>query len=159
MLAGCYTRDEPSATPTVDVGDRATFTFGTIDGQEFSSDTTRGHSTVLLFVTTYDLPSQAEAQLLRDALATHRPSVNAAVIMMEAPRAAELSRVWAESVGWKLPVAMATPALMAGESQLGRINGVPTLLVLDRRGRVVARHEGAATREEIAAALRRSDRP
>ena len=133
------------------------FTFGTIDGQELSSDTTRGHTTALLFVTTYDLPSQAEAELLRDALATHRPRATGAIIVMEAPRAAELSRVWADSINVKLPIAMATPTLMSGESQLGRINGVPTLIVLDRRGRVMARHEGTTSREQIAASLQRAE--
>ena len=52
---------------------------------------------------------------------------------------------------------MASPALLSGDSQLGRIVGVPTLLVLDRRGRVIARVEGTVSREAIAQALTRAD--
>lgn len=141
-----------------DSGEPLQFSFGTIDGQELSSDTTRGRTTALLFVTTYDLPSQAEAQLLRDILATHRPLANGAIVMMEAPRTAELARVWADSIRVKLPIAMASPTLMAGESELGRIVGVPTLIVLDRSGRLRARREGTLTREEMVEALTTADR-
>jgi len=63
--------------------------------------------------------------------------------MMEPPHSAPLAQVWADSIGLKLPVAMATPSLMAGESQLGRVAGVPTLIVLDRQGRLVSKSEGA----------------
>jgi hypothetical protein len=157
---GCFVREgEPDSAAERAQGEPVQFTFGTLDGQEVSSDTTRGRTTALLFVTTYDLPSQAEAQLLRDVLATHKPRANGAIVMMEPPRAAELALVWARSINVRLPIAMASPTLMSGESELGRINGVPTLVVLDRRGRVLERREGALTREEIAEALARAEKP
>jgi hypothetical protein len=140
------------------VGDPIQFTFGTIEGRELSSDTTRGRTTALLFVTTYDLPSQAEAELLRDVLSSHKPLANGAVVMMEAPRTAPLAQVWANAIGLKLPIAMASPTLMAGESQLGRIAGVPTLVILDRRGRLIAKSEGALTREQIRECLTLADK-
>lgn len=155
---GCFTREGEPPASVADSGEPLQFSFGTIDGQELSSDTTRGRTTALLFVTTYDLPSQAEAQLLRDILATHRPLANGAIVMMEAPRTAELARVWADSIRVKLPIAMASPTLMAGESELGRIVGVPTLIVLDRSGRLRERREGTLTREEIVDALTTADR-
>jgi hypothetical protein len=157
-LSGCHAPDADSAdTNRPDYGQPVLFTLGTIEGSELSSDTTRGRTTALLFVTTYDLPSQAEAQLLRDVLSTHKPLANAAIVMMEPPRTAPLAQVWADSIGVKLPIAMASPALLAGDSQLGRIVGVPTLLVLDRRGRLIARSEGATTRAAISEALTRAD--
>lgn len=140
------------------MGEPVQFTFGTLAGQEVSSDTTRGRTTALLFVTTYDLPSQAEAQLLRDVIASHKPRANAAIVMMEPPRAAELAQVWAASIDVRLPIAMASPTLLAGDSALGRINGVPTLIILDRRGRLLERLEGAVTREELTLALTRAER-
>jgi hypothetical protein len=158
LLAGCYAREgEPAAAAEPDLGEPVQFTFGTIAGGEVSSDTTRGRTTALLFVTTYDLPSQAEAQLLREVLSTHKPVANAAIVMMEAPRSAGLAQVWADSMGLKWPIAMASPSLMAGESPLGRISGVPTLLVLDRRGRLSAKSEGALGRDAIRACLTRAD--
>jgi hypothetical protein len=157
-LGGCYSAEhEPPQTPQVELGEPVQFTFGTVDGTQLSSDTTRGRSTALLFVTTYDLPSQGEALLLHEIVRTHKPRANAAVVMLEPPRAAPLAQVWADSIGIELPIAMASPTLMAGDSELGRIVGVPTLIVLDRRGRIVARLEGAQSREQIAAALTRAD--
>jgi hypothetical protein len=160
LLAGspaCGGSTEGPAIPAPELGQPLQFTFGTIDGGELSSDTTRGRTTALLFVTTYDLPSQAEAGLLRDVVATHKPLVNAAIVILEPPRAAALAQVWADSLGLKLPIAMASPALMSGDSSFGRIAGVPTLVVLDRRGRLVARSEEAASRALITAFLDRAD--
>ena len=155
----CATREGEPRARRVALGDPLVFTFGTLDGGEVSSDTTRGRTTALLFVTTYDLPSQAEALLLRDLLRQHKPRANGAIVMMEPPRAAPLAQVWADSLGLGsvLPVAMASPSLLAGESALGRIEGVPTLIVLDRRGRLVARRGGAQGQAEIAALLRQAD--
>src|SRR6185295_17654262 len=119
LLLGCYARDgEPAHAAEPDLGAPVQFTFGTIAGGELSSDTTRGRTTALLFVTTYDLPSQAEAELLRDVLSTHRPLANAAIVIMEPPRSAGLAQVWADAIGLKWPIAMASPKLLAGESQL-----------------------------------------
>ncbi len=154
---GCSVREGEPLTPRAQLGEPLQFTLGTLDGGELSSDTTRGRTTVLLFVTTYDLPSQAEAELLRDLLTSHKPRANGAIVMLEAPRAAPLAQVWADALGLKLPIAMASPNLLSGDSQLGRIEGVPTLIVLDRRGRLVAHAAGAQSREQIADWLKRAD--
>lgn len=157
-LTSCYQKEgAPAAAAQADFGEPVQFTFGTIEGQELSSDTTRGRTTLLLFVTTYDLPSQAEALLLKDVIARHRPRANAAIVMLEPPRSAPLAQVWRDSLKLDLPVAMASPALLAGESQLGRIAGVPTLVVLDRRGRLRGRYEGALTRRQIEECLEQAD--
>lgn len=151
------TQGGPSAASRVELGEPLQFTFGTLDGTELSSDTTRGRTTALLFVTTYDLPSQAEALLLRDVLRTHKPRANGAIVMLEAPKSAPLAQVWADSLGLELPIGMASPSLLSGDSQLGRIEGVPTLIVLDRRGRLVARRDGAQTREQIDELMTQAD--
>jgi hypothetical protein len=151
------TEGEPSAAPRVELGEPLQFAFGTLDGKELSSDSTRGRTTALLFVTTYDLPSQAEALLLRDLLKTHKPRANGAIVMLEPPKSAPLAQVWADSLGLELPIGMASPSLLSGDSQLGRIEGVPTLIVLDRRGRLVARRDGAQTREQIDELMTQAD--
>ncbi len=158
VLVGCYAREVGAARAAEpDRGAPVQFTFGTIAGGELTSDNTRGRTTALLFVTTYDLPSQAEAELLRDVLSTHQPVANAAIVMMEPPHSAALAQVWADAIGLKWPIAMASHALMAGESQLGSIAGVPTLIILDRRGRLVAKNEGVLAREAIREHLTRAD--
>jgi hypothetical protein len=156
-VLGCSAREGEPVSPQAQLGEPLQFTFGTLDGGELSSDTTRGRTTALLFVTTYDLPSQAEAELLRDVLTVHKPRANGAIVMLEPPRSAPLAQVWADALGLKLPIAMASPNLLSGDSQLGRVEGVPTLIVLDRRGRLIARAAGAQTREQISEHLRRAD--
>lgn len=157
-LGACYSREgEPPVAAAPDLGEPVQFTFGTVAGGEVSSDTTRGRTTALLFVTTYDLPSQAEAQLLREVLSTHKPVANAAIVMMEPPHSAGLAQVWADALDLKWPIAMASQTLLAGESPLGHIAGVPTLIVLDRRGRLIAKSEGALGREAIRECLTRAD--
>ena len=159
-LAGCYSHaGEPAASVEPERGEPVQFSFGTIAGGELSSDTTRGRTTALLFVTTYDLPSQAQAELLRDVLASHQPVANAAIVMLEPPHSAALAQVWADAIGLRWPIAMASPSLMAGESRLGKIAGVPTLIILDRRGRMIAKSEGALGRDAIRATLDRADKP
>jgi hypothetical protein len=159
LALGCSANPRQPASAAIERGDPVQFTFGTIDGGELSSDTTRGRTTLLLFVTTYDLPSQAEALLLREVASTHKPRLNAGVVMMEPPQSAALAQVWRDSLRLDLPVAMASPSLLSGESSLGRIAGVPTLLVLDRRGRLVTRREGALSRAQIEECARLGDGP
>jgi hypothetical protein len=156
-VCGCSSNRAERPAAVVAVGDPVQFAFGTIDGGELSSDTTRGRTTLLLFVTTYDLPSQAEALLLREVIATHKPRANAGVVMMEPPQSAALAQVWRDSLRLDLPVAMASPSLLAGESALGRVLGVPTLLVLDRRGRLATRREGALNKAQIQECARLGD--
>ena len=157
-LSSCYKQEGPPTTArAAELGEPVQFTFGTVEGTELSSDSTRGRTTALLFVTTYDLPSQAEAVMLGQVIARHKPRANAGVVMLEPPHSAALAQVWRDSIGLTLPVAMASPMLLAGESQLGRVQGVPTLLVLDRRGRVAVRREGALTRAELIDCLKQAD--
>ncbi|HEY6078567.1 MAG TPA: hypothetical protein VIW29_07180 [Polyangiaceae bacterium] len=158
VVGGCYTQEgeaPPASAPKSGVP--VQFAFGTIDGGEVSSDSTRGRTTALLFVTTYDLPSQAVALLLRDVLSKHKPLANGAIVMFEPPRSAPLVQVWRDQMQLELPVAMASPLLLAGESELGRVLGVPTLVVLDRRGRIALRLEGSFGREQIESSLSEAD--
>ena len=158
LLVGCYTQEgdaPPASSPKT--GQPVQFTFGTIDGTEVSSDTTRGRTTALLFVTTYDLPSQAAALFLRDVLSKHKPLANGAIVMLEPPRSAPLVQVWRDQMQLELPVAMASPVLLAGESELGRVLGVPTLVILDRRGRIALRLEGGQDRKQLESSLSEAD--
>jgi hypothetical protein len=138
-------------------GEPVTFAFGTIDGRELSSRTTRGRTTALLFVTTFDLASQAQARLLNEVLARYRPRANGGVVMLEPPHSAALAEVWRDSLALRLPVAMASQSLLAGVGVFGDVRYVPTLIVLDRRGRVIVRRQGVLTREAMQAHLRTAD--
>ncbi len=133
------------------------FSFGTTEGKIFDSDSTRGRSTAVLFVTTFDLASQAQARTLNEVLRRHTPRANAVAVVLEAPK----YRVFAESfrtgLGLSYPVALANPATFDAHGPFGDIPGVPTLVVLDRHGRPVFRSTGAVAKEKMEEALAAAD--
>lgn len=135
------------------------FVYGTPNGEELGSDQMRGRVTAILFVTTYDLPSQVMARRLDEVVRGHRPRVNAAAIALEAPDAAPLVDVFRTTLGLGYPVGLAMTPGVQHEGPFGVIDRVPTLVVLDRDGREVARRSGNLTNEEIEEALRSAETP
>lgn len=133
------------------------FSYGTPEGEEFGSATTRGRVTALLFVTTFDLPSQLMARRLDEVVRRHRPRVNAAAIVLEAPDHAPLAEVFRTTLGLAYPVGLALTPGVQSEGPFGTIDRVPTLIVLDRRGREVTRRYGALEERDIVAALLRAE--
>ena len=129
------------------------FAFGTTDGSELSSSTTRGRATAILFVTTYDVVSQLVAQRLESVLRTHVPRANGGAVVLEAPKYAELATAYRTTLSLSYPVAMADPNTLSGGGPFGVVAQVPTLVVLDRSGREVWRKTGVAETREIEQAL------
>jgi hypothetical protein len=125
------------------------YVFGTTDGQEVSAEGMRGRVTALLFVTTFDLASQLAAKQLNQALHAHRPRINAAAVVLEAPKYAPLADVFRSSLQLSYPVAIADLATLVQNSTLGEVRSVPTLLVFDAQGREVLRNYGAFSNEEL----------
>ena len=134
------------------------FRFPASDDQVVSSETTRGRATALLFITTYDLASQLVVKRLSDVVVGFTPRANAAAVVIEAPTYAELLPAYRESLALPYPVVMADFATQQGGGPFGSIQNVPTLVVLDRNGREVYRHQGALESREIEAALERASR-
>jgi len=131
----------------------ADFDWGTTEGGELSSATTRGRATALLFVTTYDLASQLLAQRLESVLHAHVPRANGGAVVLEAPRYAELAEAFRSTLHLSYPVAMADSLTLSGGGPFGAIEQVPTLIVLDRSGREVWRKSGVPDAREIESAL------
>ena len=130
--------------------------FGTPQGEEFGSATTRGRVTALLFVTTYDLPSQIMAKRLDVVVRQHRPRANAGAVVLEEPDHAPLADVFRTTLELGYPVAMTTE-LDGQQGAFGVIDAVPTLVVLDARGREIVRRIGNLSEEEIEEALRSAE--
>jgi hypothetical protein len=144
-------RDKPLTPPVV-------FEFGTTRGERFSSTTTRGRVTAVLFVTTFDLASQLMARRLDDVLHRHRPRANAGAVVLEAPSAAPLAEVFRQSLALGYPVAMYDAPANPEDGPFGAIDRVPLLVVLDRSGRERFRKAGVMTGREIDEALFAADR-
>lgn len=129
------------------------FAYGTPSGETLSSAGTRGRVTAILFVTTFDLPSQLMAKRLDVVVREHKPRANAGAVALEAPNDAPLVEVFRSSLGLSYPVALTNTTGFEAPSPFGRIDQVPVLVVLDRRGREVARAEGVVSEREIDDAL------
>ncbi len=158
LSVGCASEPEarapensrPRSTPIV-------FVYGTPNGEELGSDQMRGRVTAILFVTTYDLPSQLVARRLDEVVRSHRPRVNAAAIALEAPDHAPLVDVFRTTLELGYPVALTNTPGVQHDGPFGLIDRVPTLIVLDRDGREVARRSGGMTNDEIEEALRSAE--
>jgi hypothetical protein len=113
--------------------------------------------TALLFVTTFDLPSQVMARRLDEVVRRHRPRVNAGAIVLEAPDHAMLADVFRSTLGLGYPVALATTPGVQHDGPFGTIDRVPTLVVLDRYGRETLRRFGNLTEQELEEAFRSAE--
>jgi hypothetical protein len=134
------------------------FEFGTTRGEIFSSASTRGRVTAVLFVTSFDVASQIMARRLNDSLRDHVPRINAGAVALEAPNHAPLVDVFRQSLDLRYPVAMGDSAGSDPEGPFGVVDRVPTLFVLDRSGRLRSRRSGVMTAEELTEALVAAER-
>ncbi|MEZ4371753.1 MAG: hypothetical protein R3B07_13050 [Polyangiaceae bacterium] len=134
------------------------FDFPLPRGGHVGSRETAGRATAVLFITTFDLPSQALAKRLDDVLRSHKPRANGVAVVLEAPKYAELAQAFGESLGLSYPVAMADQAALEGDGPFGDIREVPVMVVLDYRGLEVARYAGVPSVDQIEDALSRGAR-
>ena len=157
-LVGCGASTGEAAGPVdpapVQRGAPVSYAWGTTDGRVVSSEELRGRATVLLFVTTFDLASQAEAKHLEDLYRTHKPRINAVAVVMEAPKYAPLARSFAEVLGLSYPVALADDATRQGRGPFGVISSVPSWVILDRDARPVFAHAVVVSLRQIERGLR-----
>lgn len=156
----CACGSAPEAAPATPASRSApvAFAYGTPAGEELGSASTRGRVTALLFVTTFDLSSQLMARRLDEVVMRHRPRANAGAIALEAPNSAPLVEVFRTTLNLRYPVALAGATALDDDGPFGRIERVPTLVVLDSRGREVERKEGVISSAEIDALLRSAER-
>jgi hypothetical protein len=131
------------------------FSYELVDGKGvLTPGPLRGKPTVLIFVTTYDLASQAEARFLTGVLHRHRDGIHAAAIVLEPPENRPLIVAFRDALKLEYPVALADAPLIAGQGPFGDVHAVPSVVVLDSEGRLVFRRAGLAKEEEIETALR-----
>ncbi|HEY4106248.1 MAG TPA: TlpA family protein disulfide reductase [Polyangiaceae bacterium] len=166
LLSACQrVADEPAVAPSEAEGRVLQFAFGTTDGQEVTSENTRGRVTVLVFVTTFDMASQLVARRLEQVFRTHHPQIHAAAVVLEAPKYAPLADVFKSALELSYPVALAdSPALpdapaLASNSNIGEVRMVPTVLVLDGGGREIVRKPGLCTVRELESWVAQAQRP
>jgi hypothetical protein len=158
LFGGCAsgTEGERASAPRARSGPVA-FAYGIPAGGVLGTSTTRGRVTALLFVTTFDLPSQVMARRLDDSFRRHRPRINAGAVAIEAPNSAPLVDVFRTTLGLGYPVAL-TGGGPEESGPFGTIDRVPTLIVLDARGREVHRASGVVEPEVLELLLTQAGR-
>ena len=160
LVLGSCSSQSPStrASSAAPLSAPVVFEFGTTQGGIFSSASTRGRVTAVLFVTSFDVASQIMARRLNDALRDHTPRINVGAVALEAPNHAPLVDVFQQSLGLRYPVAMGDSVGIQTDGPFGTVDRVPTLFVLDRTGRLRSRRSGVMTAEELEEALGAAER-
>jgi hypothetical protein len=133
------------------------FSLAGVDGSPIESGKLRGRVTVLLFVTTFDVPSQAQAKRLEDLYRIHAPRLNAVAVIIEAPRYVDLARSYREVLGLNYAIAMADKSSLAEHPQFRYVNAVPSWIFLDREGMVSSVASGALSPEQLVEMARRAE--
>ncbi len=137
--------------------DAPDYAYDSLDEHPVRAGALRGKPTVLAFVSTFDLKSQAQVDYLAGMAKNDGDSVNYAIIALEPPANRELVEAFRRFVDGKFGVtllaALGDAETTAGAGPFGDVHVVPTLVVLDAGGRVAWRKVGLATSEEIRAAL------
>jgi hypothetical protein len=141
VLLGCHRGGVASSGAGV-AAHPVDFAFADIDGQTISDERVAGRVTVLLFATTFDLNSQAQAKFLEDAYRTHAPRINAVLVLLEPPKYVDLARSYRDILRLSYPVALADQDEVRSSARFPSVRAVPTWIVLDRNGRVEAFQEG-----------------
>ncbi len=163
VLPHCAPTKPPRNVPSrlaVEPGPPPAFAYAMVDGRGVLREVAlRGRPAVLIFVTTYDLASQAQARYLSTFFRRSRPNVRAAAIMLESDGNRPLMVMFRDTLGLEYPVAVGDAEAVAGKGPFGDVS-VPTTLVLDGAGRIVARRQGLVTDtelDEIVGELRKGD--
>jgi hypothetical protein len=121
-----------------------------LDGRRFALSQLRGRPLLLFVFTTFDNASQLAITPLTSFLEAH-PELSAIAIAAQ-PDPALLLPLYRDALDVRIPLAYETdPRIVAGESMLGRIETVPSYVLLDASGRIVARNSGALGQRELEA--------
>lgn len=126
--------------------------FQSLSGKTVALSHFRGKPLVVLFFTTWCVPCQVVAthlQRIRAALGNDRIAVLGVSIDTER----RLVPTFVEAAGFNFPVVYGSPTLVR-HGPLGAIRGVPRLLVLDPRGRLVADEQRPPTPRHLMQILR-----
>jgi hypothetical protein len=148
----------PRAAPPVVSGPAVSFSYETLDGKTLSSASVAGRVTVLGFITTYDVASQAEVRFIVGLGREHAPRLNVGFIVLEPKTNQLLIDAFASALSIPYPVAIADPETIAGRGPFVGLHHVPSVVILDREGREAWRHLGLIEQKELEQAVRAVER-
>jgi hypothetical protein len=125
------------------------YAFDTLDERPVSSVAHRGKPTVLAFITTGDIVGQAQIDYLVAMAKNDGARVNYALVALHPRKEIVLVEAYISALKVEFPVALADPSVMTPQGPFGEFSAVPTVVVLDREGRIVWKHTGLAKSDEL----------
>jgi hypothetical protein len=131
------------------------FSFDAVGEPPVTAEGTRGVPTVIAFITTSSLPSQAQADFLVAMSKHDGDRVHYVMVVLEAQENRELVELYKKALSIPFPVAIADAQTLAGGGAFGDVSAVPVTILLDRAGRIVSRTEGRVVKsDEMRAAMK-----
>jgi hypothetical protein len=130
------------------------YTFDSLDERPVASVSHRGKPTIIAFVATGDIVGQAQVDFLVAMAKNDGKKVNYALVALHPRKEIPIVEAYASALKVTFPVALGEPATMNADGPFGDIPAVPTIVVLDREGRLVWKHTGLAKSDELRARLR-----
>ncbi len=152
LSAACASEPPPSQPVFASVTRSAPlhFQYPLIDGRSWlTADALRGHPTIIGFLTTYDLASQAQARFLNGLVRRLAGRVQVAAVMLERTENRPLIIAFRDGLNLGYPVAIGDADIISGEGPFGDVHVVPSTVVLDAQGRLVWKKLGLAGEEEL----------
>lgn len=134
------------------------FEYVALDGTHVTAESLRGRVTVVVFLTTYDLSSQIVVRELAELMHTKKPRFNTLGVVLEPPKNAPLVDAFAATLELPFRLALSPSPESFDEGPFGKVEAVPTVVVLDRAGVQRFRQAGAISTAELDRALSRADR-
>jgi hypothetical protein len=126
-----------------------TYAFDTLDERPVSSAAHRGKPTILAFITTGDIVGQAQIDYLVAMAKNDGAKVNYALLALHPRKEIMLVEAYTSALKVEFPVALADPSVMTPQGPFGEFSAVPTIIILDREGRIVWKHTGLAKADEL----------
>jgi hypothetical protein len=130
------------------------YAFDSLDERAVTSEAMRGKPTVLAFVTTGDLVGQAQVSYLVHMAKNDGANVNYVMIALHPRKEIVLVEAYMQTLGVTFPAALSDPSATAANGPFGEIPAVPTVVILDRGGRIVWKHVGLAKNDELRGHMR-----
>lgn len=141
-------------TPLPSTEKAVAFEFDPLDERPVSSAAMRGKPSILAFVTTGDLVGQAQVSYLVHMAKNDGDRVNYAVVALHPRKEIVLVEAYRKTLGVDFPVALADAGATGPAGPFGEIPAVPTVVILDRSGRIVWKRVGLAKNDELRGHMR-----
>lgn len=141
-------------TPLPSIEKATQYAFDSLDERPVSSEAHRGKPTIIAFVTTGDIVGQAQVSYLVHMAKNDGDRVNYALVALHPRKEIVLVDSYRKTLGVEFPVALGDHSATNAAGPFGEIPAVPTIVVLDREGRILWKHTGLAKNDEIRGHMR-----